>query len=195
MDVPALSPYIQNNTSITKFLSFTPLPPTYWEAHVICISPAKLLASGQRILIQLQNPLNIISHGDLCIQYIRVLGKASQIKVAVVGQISHGVLGWRCTICDLKRVAFGDRIGYGGLHFAGIALITSRAGKIQLNASRALWQDGHVPDLFIEAMDTTMQSVGTVIDGELMRSAVDGKLPFADAYVRGQLLVSARKPA
>lgn len=40
-----------------------------------------------------------------------------------------------------------------------------------------------------------MQRVGTVIDGELMRRAVDGKLTFADAYVRGRLLVSARKPA
>lgn len=40
-----------------------------------------------------------------------------------------------------------------------------------------------------------MQRVGAVVDGELMRSAVESKLPFADAYVRSWLLVSARKPA
>lgn len=95
--VPALSPYVQNNAYMSHVViplcALHLFPHTYREAHVICIGPAKLLASGQRILIQFQNALNIISHGDLCIQHIRILGKASQIEVAVVGQIGHRVFG------------------------------------------------------------------------------------------------------
>ena len=109
-----------------------------------------------------------------------VLGAvATEVEVAVVGEVEDGSLVGGCLILDLQCVIFGEGVGYLHLDIAGVAVLAIRALGGELYV--LLVELVGLPDTVVESDGATaVQTVGAVVDGELVVLAIERELPLGD---------------
>ena len=100
-----------------------------------------------------------------------------QVEVGVVGQVQHRRLCGRGAVLDFEVVTV-QRVGDVRRQLAGVALVTVRRNEGELHAIGQLLR---APDAVIEAVGTAVQGLAVVVDGHVVRVAVDGEFALGNA--------------
>ena len=116
---------------------------------------------------------------DLVVDGGSGIGDALQREESVAGEVQNGLLVGLCHILDDEFVFIGESIYNRYFHLTGITLFTIRTYVLQYKCF-IIHLKGF-PNLGIPAFQTTMQGVGTIVDGELILLAVQLELAAADA--------------
>lgn len=109
-----------------------------------------------------------------------VLGAvATEVEVAVVGEVEDRSLVGGGLILDLQCVIVGEGVGYLHLNVAGIAVLAVRTLGGELYV--LLIELVGLPDTVVESDGAAaVQAVGAIVDRELVALAVKGELPLGD---------------
>ena len=104
---------------------------------------------------------------------------SGEVEIRMVG---HRYDGWRiglCLIMDDEAVVLGSRVGHIDIHVSGVALLAVFGAVAECYLKRALCR--HFPYLGVEPLHTAVQTVGAVVNGQLVLLAVQRELAVFDA--------------
>lgn len=107
-----------------------------------------------------------------------LIGISGQVEIGVVGKVDDGWLVCGCrgypSECVFRKCVFDANLEISGVAFIAIW------GKVGKN-DRVFGYSFSFPNNLIEALETAVEVVWFVVDGELIVGAIDGKFPAGDA--------------
>ena len=112
----------------------------------------------------------------------RAAALAGEVAVRVVGEVDDRGLVGGGLVVDAPVAVPVERVGDLRPQRAGVAHLAVDARVVQVQADvGARGEALDVPHLLVEALGAAVQAVHAVVDGELVRLAVQGELALGDA--------------